>query len=483
MNLGIETETLEFKKSTGELKEAMNSICAILNKHQQGELYFGVKADGTPVGQIIAEETLREVSQKIKYSIEPEIYPEISRVVIDGRECIHVKFEGNQAPYFAYGVAKIRVADEDLSLSPQELAEYIRKQGFEENRWENRISDKTVDDVDEALLKQFTNRAHEVGRTAIEYTDKETVLHQFEMTEGKRLINAGKALFADDLLQDIQMAIFATDERVTFTDIQRHHGPVLKLVDIAESYIKSNMHWNVEFGGSLQRIETPEIPTDAIREALLNSFCHKDFSTGQSNEVAIYKDRIEIYNPGAFPEGFEPEDFIEKPERPIRRNPKIARMLYYSKDIESFGTGLKRIVDACNDSNVGYEFKKLKSGFVVCFYRSAEKAGREQKKPIENGGEQKKADREQKKPIENGDEQKKADRNQKKADREKSIIEYIRIHGSITNKEAREILCLADSTTKRVLKQMVDNELLNMGGEKRHRKYYLFTGDETGDES
>lgn len=43
MNLGIETETLEFKRSTGELKEAVHSICAILNKHQCGELYFGVK--------------------------------------------------------------------------------------------------------------------------------------------------------------------------------------------------------------------------------------------------------------------------------------------------------------------------------------------------------------------------------------------------------------------------------------------------------
>lgn len=43
MNLGIETETLEFKKSTGELKEAMNSICAILNKHQHGELYLMVR--------------------------------------------------------------------------------------------------------------------------------------------------------------------------------------------------------------------------------------------------------------------------------------------------------------------------------------------------------------------------------------------------------------------------------------------------------
>ena len=65
LNLGIETETLEFKKSTGELKEAMHSICAILNKHQHGELYFGVKPDGTVVGQAVTEESLWEVSQKV----------------------------------------------------------------------------------------------------------------------------------------------------------------------------------------------------------------------------------------------------------------------------------------------------------------------------------------------------------------------------------------------------------------------------------
>ena len=46
-----------------------------------------------------------------------------------------------------------------------------------------------------------------------------------------------------------------------------------------------------------------EIPINAIREALLN-----------------YKDRIEIYNSGTFPEGYDPQDFIDKVERPIRRN-------------------------------------------------------------------------------------------------------------------------------------------------------------------
>ncbi|MDE7222874.1 MAG: ATP-binding protein [Acetatifactor sp.] len=139
MNLGMETETLEFKKSTGELKEAMHSICAILNKHQHGELYFGVRPDGTPVGQMVTEESLREVSQKIGNFIEPKIYPEISKVILDGKECIYVKFEGNHIPYFSYGVARIRVADEDLQMSPEEITELLLKSGREGNRWENLV--------------------------------------------------------------------------------------------------------------------------------------------------------------------------------------------------------------------------------------------------------------------------------------------------------------------------------------------------------
>ena len=172
MNLGIENETLEFKKTTGELKEAMYSICAILNKHQHGELYFGVKPDGTPIGQVVTEESLREVSQKIKNFIEPKVYPEIRKVVLDGRDCIYVKFEGNQVPYFAYGVARIRVADEDLVMSPEEITNLLLRSGREGNRWENLVSNKKVKDVDEDLLKKYIAQANAAGRIVISYTDK-----------------------------------------------------------------------------------------------------------------------------------------------------------------------------------------------------------------------------------------------------------------------------------------------------------------------
>ncbi|MBI2119488.1 MAG: winged helix-turn-helix transcriptional regulator [Elusimicrobia bacterium] len=85
--------------------------------------------------------------------------------------------------------------------------------------------------------------------------------------------------------------------------------------------------------------------------------------------MAIFKDRIEIYNPGLFPEKINPEDFFTGHEQSILRNPLIAETMYKSKDIERWGSGIKRIHDECVSAGIRVEFKRAKTGFVVSFYR------------------------------------------------------------------------------------------------------------------
>ncbi|CAG0951037.1 hypothetical protein METP2_00208 [Methanosarcinales archaeon] len=82
--------------------------------------------------------------------------------------------------------------------------------------------------------------------------------------------------------------------------------------------------------------------------------------------------RVEIWNPGTFPEGLTPEDFITGDEQSVLRNPLIAEILYKSKEIERWGSGLKRICEECKAGNVKVEFKDLKTGFLVVFYRTEE---------------------------------------------------------------------------------------------------------------
>jgi ATP-dependent DNA helicase RecG len=99
-----ESETIEFKKSTAEFKDAVVAIVAMLNKHGQGEVYFGISDDGKIVGQDIGRMTIKEVTQTVVDNIEPKIYPKVETRVIEGKDCIVIEAHGINSPYFAYGI-------------------------------------------------------------------------------------------------------------------------------------------------------------------------------------------------------------------------------------------------------------------------------------------------------------------------------------------------------------------------------------------
>ena len=195
MKFGKENEKIEFKRSTAELNEGIISIVAMLNKHNYGELYFGIRNDGTPIGMDISEKTLRDISQAIANHIKPQIYPEIKQVLIEEKNCIHIKFTGEETPYYAFGRAYIRIADEDRVLSPAELENYILKKNTGHKTWDNELSEKTIDDIDEDTLKKYLERANRAKRIDFTYTTKEDTLRRLNLTEDNKLKNAAYVLF------------------------------------------------------------------------------------------------------------------------------------------------------------------------------------------------------------------------------------------------------------------------------------------------
>lgn len=368
-----ETEQLELKKSTSLLKEAIMSIASILNKHQKGEVYFGIKNDGEVVGQTVTDKTIRDISKAISDHIEPKIFPTINSVMIKDRECIHVSFEGSEIPYYAYGRAYTRVGDEDKRLSAKELENIIIRKHQDLLRWDNRASEKSLKDINKQVLIDFMQRARKAGRVSFDFEGVKTTLKKLDLLENDKLTNAGEVLFCDENSLEVQLAVFAGTDKITFLDIKQYKGNIFDLLERMETYIKEHIDWRVKFGG-LRRQEIPEIPIDAVREALVNSLCHRDYLKPESNKIAIFRNRVEIYNPGAFPEGFTPEDFIRGKEQSILRNPLLADVLFKSKEIEKWGSGLKRIYEECLEYGVKIEFEILKSGFMAVFYRR-EKGG------------------------------------------------------------------------------------------------------------
>ncbi len=363
-----ESEQVEFKKSTSELKEAIISICAILNKHAQGELYFGIKNNGEVIGQTVTDKTLRAISQAIGSHLEPRIYPAIEKIKMEGKDLIKISFSGNDRPYFAYGRAYMRMADEDRQLSVSELKRMILANAIYRSRWDYELSDLTMDAIQQETLHIFLKRAREAGRIPLTDDQPEQILEKLNLIRKKRLSLAAKFLFTREHTMELQAAVFAGEDKLTFLDIKKYKQPLLDLLETAETYLKEKMNWRVEFV-DFKRVEIPEIPLKALREALVNSLIHRDFNNPKGNEIAVYKDRIEIFNPGTFPEGLTPEDYIQSKARSYLRNPLIAEVFYLTKDVEKWGAGLKRIYEECREHGIDVRFEVESSGFVTTFLR------------------------------------------------------------------------------------------------------------------
>jgi len=364
--IGKESETIEFKKTTAELKEAVIAIVAMLNKHGKGAVYFGVADDGKVIGQDIGRMTIKDVTQAVVDNIEPKIYPKVETREIAGKDCIIIEAQGINKPYYAYGRAYIRVGESNKVLSSHQTEAFVLSK--KKPIWELEVSRKTIDDINEEVMKEFMRKAKTAKRINFDFVDVKTTLHKLHLLERENLLRAGEVMFCDDNPMEIQAAIFAGTDKLTFLDIKSFKGNLFSLRQQAEIYTSEHMKWRADLSES-RRKEIPEIPVRAVSEAIGNSLCHRDFENPKGNEVAIFKDRIEIYNPGLFPQGIDPEDFFSGQEHSILRNPLIAETMYKSKDIERWGSGIKRIHDECAAAGIKVEFRRLKTGFVVIFYR------------------------------------------------------------------------------------------------------------------
>ncbi len=132
-----ENESTEFKKTLGQLKEGLISIAAILNKHGEGELWFGIRDDGIPVGINVGAKTIRDISQAIAAHIEPKIYPEITTETVEKTQCVKIAFAGQEAPYAAYGRQYMRVGDEDRQMSARELENFFSRKNLFAGNWDS----------------------------------------------------------------------------------------------------------------------------------------------------------------------------------------------------------------------------------------------------------------------------------------------------------------------------------------------------------
>jgi ATP-dependent DNA helicase RecG len=358
-----ENETVELKKSTSERKEAVISIVSILNKHSQGELYFGIKNDGTVAGQEVTEKTIRQISHYIAENIEPKIYPDINHIQVKGIDCIHVKFSGSEKPYYAFGRAYIRIGDEDRQLSAKEIENIILNKHKNQLRWDNRICENAgLQDISRDKLEKFLETA------GLKFTSVKNSLTKLGLTQNGNILNSAVILFAEKPEEffpnaKLRCAVFGTTRTAYIIDRQEFSGDLFYLIEMAEEYILKNIHIGMKLDG-LYRIDVPEISRPAFREAVINAFCHRDFNEYDSVNIAIFKDRLEIRNPGGLFGGLTIEQ-IKKEPISKRRNELIAEMFHRVHFVEKWGRG----IDLIRTEEPTVDFKEIADTFITTLSR------------------------------------------------------------------------------------------------------------------
>lgn len=371
-NFGRESETIEFKESTSENKNAWIDMCAILNKHGSGVLYYGVEDNGNikKNGVTLGKDTLRNEATKISEHIQPTIIPTITSESYPDGDVIKVVFSGDKKPYKADGKYYIRVSDQSKEMTTDELANLVISNNYQ--LWEQSLSSCTIDDVDENIISSFIANGLQCNRLENKKYTKLSLLQDLDLVcnDSYHINHAGELLFSSKGPIQLDLGTWATDEKLTSIDMTVLNGNIFTLIESGMNYIKKQMNWKAKFDGNMQRIEVPEVPIEAIREIVINSYAHANYASNTYHHIDIYASTIDVYNPGSFPENLTPEDFVNTRRLSIIRNKLICNALFKCNFIEHWATGLEKAYKLCKQANVGINYRKDKDGFYISFERN-----------------------------------------------------------------------------------------------------------------
>ena len=333
MNLGFETESIEFKKTTGELKEGIISLTSMLNKNGYATLYFGVRNDGEAVGQEIGDKTLRDVSHAISLAVKPQIIPSVSLELLDDKNVIKVTAEGAEKPYSAYGRYYIRIADEDTEMSPEQLMRFMQE--------------KENADVITKIEAENQNLSFNQLKTL--FSGKGLTLNDGEFEKNLGFLTPNGAYnFLAELLADqndvsIKVVKFAGTDKSTIVRRNEYGFKCLALaLTQVLTYMEAINDTKVTLG-TPQRIEEKLFDFDAFKEAWQNACLHTKWQRKNPPAVYIFSDRIEVISTGGLTQALSKEEFFRGISHPV--NAKLQKIFGQLGFVEQTGHGIPLIIN------------------------------------------------------------------------------------------------------------------------------------------
>ena len=372
-----ESETVEFKKSTAQLPRAGEALCAFLNG-QGGRVFIGVTEEGRIVGQQVSDGTLREIAVMLARFEPPALVSQERISLSNGREVLvlAVPAASDTGPFTYDGRPYHRVGSTTL-VTPQPRYEgLLLQRAHVRSRWENTPApDVGLKDLDREEILRTVRLGIDAGRLP-ESTGRNTgdILDRLSLRKDGQILNSAVILFGKPAVfgypqRKLRLARFKGMDKTEFLDNRQPEGHAFALLDDAMTFLHRHLPISGRFEpGRLERIDELLFPTAALREALVNALCHRDYAIwGGAVSVAIFDDRVEIWSDGTLPFGIRPDDLTrEHASKP--RNPDITNVFYRRGLIEQWGRGTNRIVELTTKAgHPAPKFEEIAGSLIVRF--------------------------------------------------------------------------------------------------------------------
>lgn len=334
-----ESKTVEFKTAFNH--DTIESLVAFANT-EGGSVYIGVRDDGRVVGVSLAAESETVWINEIKSKTAPAIIPDADRIVVDGKNVVRLSIASLPVkPTSVQGCYYIRKGKANHLMSIAELSDmYLKTMS---SSWDAMPSEHLLEDISLEKVSRFAVRMNPENPD-----DPMRVLRKLSLISGGRPTNACYLAFASDYCSETSFQIGRFKTRSHIIDDRTFNEDLLGEIDGVMDFIKKHLMGEIVITDKPQHDIRYDYPLEAIREIILNMLVHRDYCNPHiTNTVKIFDDHIEFTNAGGLPDGLTVKQILSDNYISSPRNPKLAALFKEARLIEKYGSGIRRVIDAC----------------------------------------------------------------------------------------------------------------------------------------
>ena len=427
-----ESEVIELKSEV--VSDLCKEVIAFANT-KGGTLYIGVRNDGTVVGIEDADRVTLQINNMVRDSIKPDVtmFVHYETQAVGGKTILAVTVQkGTGRPYY--------LASKGLKPS----GVYVRN-GTSTDPATDTALRKMIKETDgdcfedmRSLEQNLTFQAASAQFAKCKVPFDASKMQTLGLVSPDGIYSNVAMLLSDQCSSTIKAATFSGIDKSQFQDRREFGGSLFSQMEDMYAYLDLRNRTKATFDG-LYRHDARDYPEEALREALLNSLVHRDYSFSASTLISVYDDRIEFVSVGGLPSGIALEDILLGLS--VCRNPKLAAVFYRLNLIEAYGTGMPKILKAYAGSGVKPKIEVSSNAFKITL------------------------------PNRNSATRDLTAVSDTTKSKEEQILAWIEANGHIVRSDVDALLHVSQATANRILKRMVADGLLRQEGRGRGTRY------------